>query len=509
MTTLQAADIQEITRKFKQLDEKITHYSSVLGLANWDQRTKAPKKGRPIFAKALGTLSTEAFKLTVSEEMGQYIEFLTQEEVYNKLDDVTKASLRERKGEYEKSKSIPSDFYNEYVVLMSTANNAWEDARANNDFSHYLPYLEKMVEMKRKFAEYYGYEGHPYNALLDEYEPGLTVDKLDPLFAKLRESSIALLKRIQDSKDKPNGAIFEQDYDIEAQKKFNAFILPKLGYDLEAGRLDETTHPFALAINTGDVRITTRYMKDNVRSAIFGTIHETGHALYEQGVNPSYEGTVIRRGASFGIHESQSRFLENVVGRSREFWAHFYKDLQETFPAQLSDVSLDDFYRAVNIVEPSFIRVEADELTYNMHIMIRYELEKGLIGGEIEVKDLPKVWNEKMEEYLGVTPPTDTLGVLQDVHWSHGGFGYFPSYSLGNLYAAQILNTILKQNPNFFEEIEAGNFSSIREWLRENIHQYGKLYTPDELIQKVTGEALNADYLVSYLEEKYSNIYNI
>jgi carboxypeptidase Taq len=231
--------------------------------------------------------------------------------------------------------------------------------------------------------------------------------------------------------------------------------------------------------------------------------------MYEQGVNAEYEGTVIRRGTSFGIHESQSRFLENMVGRSKEFWTYFYKDLQNHFPNQLNDVSLDDFYRATNRVDASLIRVEADELTYNLHIMIRYEIEKALFGGEIEVKDLPKVWNQKIEDYLGITPPTDTLGVLQDIHWSFGGFGYFPSYSLGNLYAAQILYTFLKEMPDFFDKIEQGDFMAIREWLKENIHQHGKLYSPNELIVKVTGEELDAKYLIQYLEEKYSEIYQL
>jgi carboxypeptidase Taq len=502
-------NIQTTIEQFKTLDEKISHYTNILGLLNWDARTGAPKKGKPIFAKAKGTLSTEMFKLSVSQEMGEYLEKLSKPLVNERLDDVTKACVRVRKAAYDKSKRIPPEEYTEYVVLMSNANDAWEEARANNDFSNFQPFLEKMVATKQKFAEYYGYEGHPYNALLDDFEPGLTVEKLDPLFADLRKSSIDLLVRIQNAENQPRKDIFEQKYDIDQQKAFNLFILPKLGYDMEAGRLDETTHPFALGINTGDVRITTRYDEDNVRMAIFGTIHETGHGLYEQGVNPDFEGTVIRRGASFGIHESQSRFLENMVGRSEVFWSYFYEDFKSYFPDQLSNVPLDEFYRAINRVDPSFIRVEADELTYNLHIMIRYEIEKGLIGGDIEVQDLPQIWNEKMEEYLDITPPTDKLGVLQDVHWSQGGFGYFPSYSLGNLYAAQLLSTIKQEMPELYEDIKQGEFMKIREWLRENIHQYGKLYTPAQLIKKLTGEDLNAKYLVDYLEEKYSKVYTI
>jgi carboxypeptidase Taq len=510
MTTITNETVAKTIEKFQKLDEKICDYTSILGLVNWDSRTGAPKKGKTLFAKSKGTLSTEVFNLSISKEMGEYLELLSKPEVYEGLDEVTKSCVRVRKQTYDKSKSIPSELYNEYVVAVSNSTDAWEEAREKDDFTLFQPHLEKMVAFKRKFIEYYGFKGdHPYNALLDDFEPGLTVEQLDPLFADLREKSILLLKRIQESPNQPRKDIFEKKYSIDEQKKFNRFILPQLGYDLDAGRLDETVHPFALGINTGDVRITTRYDEDNVRMAIFGTIHEVGHALYEQGVNPNYEGKVIRRGASYGIHESQSRFLENMVGRSKEFWSYFLNDFKTYFPEQLSELSLDEFYRAINFVEPSLIRVEADELTYNLHIMIRYEIEKGLIGGEIEVKDLPEIWNNKLQDYLGISAPNNKLGVLQDVHWSQGSFGYFPSYSLGNLYAAQILNTIKTEMPDFYDSIQAGDFMKIREWLRVNIHQYGKLYTPNELIQKVTGEELNAQYIVDYFEEKYGDIYGI
>jgi carboxypeptidase Taq len=303
--------------------------------------------------------------------------------------------------------------------------------------------------------------------------------------------------------------VFDGSFDIAQQEKFNLHILPSLGYDLEAGRLDVTAHPFACTINVGDVRITTRYLDVNPKSSLFATIHEAGHAIYEQGINPDYEGTGISSGVSLGIHESQSRFLENMVGRSEAFWERYLKDYQSFFPGKFDNVSFRDFYRSVNIVQPTFIRVEADEVTYNLHIMIRYELEKGLVAGTLEVKDLPKLWNEKMREYLGVEPPTDTLGVLQDVHWSYGSFGYFPTYSLGNLYSAQIRHTIRKQFPDFYDLIRNGEFSTIREWLRENIHRHGAVYTPSELIERVTGEPLNPDYLVEYFEEKYSDVYRL
>jgi carboxypeptidase Taq len=493
--------------QFKELDEKITHLSTVSALVGWDQKVMAPKKGRMLFSKASSTLETEIFKLMISKEMGDYLFELSANQ--DNLDEVTNARIRERKLYYDKYKTIPTDLYQEYSTLTSEANLVWEEARANNDFNHYLPYLERIIEMKRKFAELYEYENHPYDALLGEFEPGLTVEKLDPLFAELRQVSVELLKKIQNSSIKTPEEIFGKTYDVEKQKEFNKYLLPIIGFDMDAGRLDETTHPFAQSMNTGDVRITTRYLEDNVRSAIFGTIHEAGHGIYEQKINKDFEGTVLRSGTSFGIHESQSRFLENMIGRSKEFWNYFYPTLQSYFKEQLEETTVNDFYQAINTVKPTFIRVEADELTYNLHIMIRYEIEKGLIAGEIEVKDLPTIWNNKMEEYLGITPSTDSEGVLQDVHWSFGGLGYFPSYTLGNLYAAQILNTIERDMPEFYQNIESGKFELINNWLTTKIHQFGSLISANELIVKVTGEELNSKYLADYLNTKYSKIYNL
>ncbi|RDI45912.1 carboxypeptidase M32 [Falsibacillus pallidus] len=509
MKTTTISNVKEAIIRFKELDEKICHLNDILSLVSWDQKTKAPKKSASIFASAIGTLSTETFKLAISDEMTELLEYLSLDENSAELELEMAAAVRERKAHSRKLAKIPEAMYKEYSILVSRANAVWEEAREKSDFSIFEETLGKIVSYTKKFIELYGYEGHPYNALLEDYEPGLTVEKLDPLFAELRTRSVALLDRLKRKGAEPAVDFLEADYEIEKQKEFNSFIVPKLGFDMAAGRLDESAHPFAQPINTGDVRLTTRYRLNNMRTAIFGTIHESGHGMYEQGINPDYEGTVLREGASFGIHESQSRFYENFIGRSSSFWNHFYPKLQEHFPEQLKDVELDAFCRGINQVAPSFIRVEADELTYNLHIMVRYEIEKGLFDGSIEVKDLPKVWNEKMNEYLGITPPNDSLGVLQDVHWSFGGFGYFPSYSLGNLYAAQIYYTLKKEHPELESFIEKGELSFIREWLRERIHQYGKLFTPNELIVKATGEELNASYLMNYLEEKYSRVYKL
>jgi carboxypeptidase Taq len=504
----QLENLQTILQQFKELDETMTHYSDLLSLAGWDQQVKAPSKGKAYFSKVRGTLSTELFRLGTSNQMQHLLNALSKPEVQRQLDEPTKAAVREHQREYDKNKKIPESLHKEFTIHTSNARTVWEQARKDNNFEQFRPTLERTVEFVRQYAELYGYEKHPYDALLDNYEPGLTVEQLDEIFRTLREKTVNLLQRIRSSSNQPRD-VFEGGFDVSQQEKFNLFLLPLLGYDLDAGRLDVTAHPFACTINVGDVRITTRYFENDPKSSLFATIHEAGHAIYEQGVNPDYEGSVISGGVSLGIHESQSRFLENMVGRSEAFWERYFDDYKSFFPGKFENVSLSDFYRSVNIVSPTFIRVEADEVTYNLHIMIRYEIEKGLVDGTLEVKDLPKLWNEKMREYLGVEPPSDSMGVLQDVHWSYGAFGYFPTYSLGNLYSAQIRSTILKQFPNFYDLIRRGEFATIREWLREQIHRHGSVYLPSELIERVTGEALNPDYLVQYLEEKYTDVYGV
>lgn len=509
MSERKGASVERALQTFNELDRKIAHFSEILGVIHWDLQTKAPRKGKPLRSQAQGTLAKEVFQLSLSEDMGKCLNILSEPHVFAQLDEVTRAKVREHKRHYDKSKKIPPDEYQQFSILTAQAHDVWEEAKQKKDFSHFEPALRKIVDFQKRFIEYYGYEGHPYDALLDDYEPGFTVEKLDGLFAELRLKTVDLLKRIQRAADQPRAHIFNHPFDVHKQKAFSLYVLRHLGFDLEAGRLDESAHPFATGLNTQDVRITTRYAQNDMRSAIFGTIHECGHALYEQGIHPDFEGTILREGASMGIHESQSRLMENMIGRSKAFWTFFYAELQRTFPEALGHVELDDFLRAVNAVEPSLIRVEADELTYHLHIIVRYEIEKALIGGDIDVSDLPHVWHDKMEKYLGVTPENDAVGVLQDVHWSLGSFGYFPSYALGNLYAAQFLHQIKKDIPDFYANIESGNFRPIREWLRNEIHQYGKLYSPAELIKKVTGEELNAAYLTDYLVDKFTEVYRL
>lgn len=495
--------INEVEKQFLQLVKKMDHYREAISLMNWDLRTGAPRKGIEQRSETIGLLSTELFQLSTSKQMEEYINELEHAE----LSEITKKTVLECKKEFERNKKIPEHEYQEFVILQAKSEAIWEEAKERADFQTFSPYLEKIVTITKRFVDYWGYEGHPYNRLLDDYEPGMTIHTLDQVFGQLREQLVPIVQQVQDSRAKPKTDFLFQEFPVGKQRAFSQTILKQLGYDFEAGRLDETVHPFAITINRHDVRVTTKYDRKDFRTAIFGTIHECGHAIYEQNISADLIGTPLCDGTSMGIHESQSLFFENFIGRNRSFWQHHYEQLKNHSSGQFADVSLDEFYRAINVAGPSLIRIEADELTYPLHIIVRYELEKAIFSDEIAVKDLPGIWNEKMEEYLGVRPRHDGEGVLQDVHWSAGLFGYFPSYALGYLYAAQLKATMDKSIANFDELLATGEIEPIRTWLTKNIHQYGKLKTPAEIIQDVTGENINSAYLVRYLRQKYGEIY--
>ncbi len=498
-------NIETLVKEFNAYVAEMKYYQQASGVLGWDLRTGAPKKAINERSKVLSMLAGKSFEMSTSDKMGDFIKALDDADG---VDAITKASVKECKRNYDKSKKIPKDRFKEYILLKSKSESVWEEAREKNDFEMFRPYLEKVVEFQKEFVEYLGYEGNKYNTLLDNYEIGMTVDKVDELFGELKKNLVPLVKAINESGYEPK-KFFDNEFDVAKQKEFCKYILKEMNYDFDAGRLDESVHPFTIGITPGDVRVTTRFSPTNFEGALFGTIHEGGHALYEQNVSPELIGTVLCRGTSSGIHESQSRFWENIVGRSKAFWSRYLGELAKYFPEQAKGFTLDDFYRGTNKVNASMIRVEADECTYNLHIMLRYELEKQLINGEIEVKDLPSLWNDKMEEYLGIRPKTDSEGVLQDMHWSGGMFGYFPTYALGNLYSAQIYNAIKKEIPDFNELVAKGDFEKIFGYLKENIYRHGKLLKPNEIIKNISGEELSGKYLAAYLEEKYKDIYNI
>ncbi|WP_057763944.1 carboxypeptidase M32 [Cytobacillus praedii] len=499
--------VKLVEKEFLDYVKKMEAYKEALGLIYWDLRTGAPKQGVEQRSEVIGMLSTDVFKMSTSEEMESYITELSSNEL--NLSEITKKTLLECKKEYDLNKKIPAEEYKEYVILQSKAESVWEEAKAKSDFEMFRPYLEKLVAMTKRFIQYWGFEGNKYNTLLDMYESGVTVEVLDQVFGQLREKIVPLVHSISQSDQKLETNFLFEHFPKEKQREFSLEILKQMGYNFNAGRLDETVHPFATGLNPGDVRVTTKYDENDFRTAVFGTIHEGGHALYEQNISTDLIGTPLCDGTSMGIHESQSLFYENFVGRHYSFWKKNYDLLKEYSEGQFDQVSLDDFYRAINESKPSLIRIEADELTYPLHIIIRYEIEKGLFNDELEVKDLPKIWNEKYEQYLGVKPENDGQGVLQDVHWSGGSFGYFPSYALGYMYAAQLKNAMIKDLPNYDQLVEEGNLLPIKEWFTDHIHKYGKMKKPLDILKDVTGEELNANYLIDYLYEKYSNVYQL
>ena len=496
--------INELKKKLSE----ISKYNQVMSLMNWDLETGAPEKSFKHSSGTLGEISAQIYRMETSEEIGNLINKLNEEKEYSSLSEDDKRIVKIVKKEYERTKKLPEDFVKDFTELTSLAQKYWVDARENNDFSIFQPYLEKIVKMSIQEAEYFGYVENRYDALLDMYEPGMKTEELKKIISDLKPKLVNFVQELTEKGTKPREDFLFEKYDVDKQKAISMKALEIMNYDFNAGRLDIAAHPFTIRINPGDVRITTRYQENDIRDSFFSTIHEGGHALYEQGISNEFADTPLYDAASMGIHESQSRYWENILGRSYDFWKFFYPEMQKTFD-QLKDISLDDFYNAINVVEKSLIRVDADEVTYNLHVMLRFEIEEALINERIKVEELPKIWNEKMKEYLDIVPENDSVGVLQDVHWSHGSFGYFPSYMLGNLFSAQFYNKMKNDIPNYNKKIEDGELSKILDWLRSNIHKYGKKYEPNELLEKVTGEKLNADYFMDYLKEKYSKIYKI
>ena len=483
----------------------IEHYRNVGGLMYWDMTTGMPENAAEGRAETMSFMQMQAHNLSVAKEIHDFIKFFEKNE--EKLDFVQKRMLHELKKNYEKEKIFPEAFIKEFSLAASRGQLAWEKAKNEDDFEIFKPALEKIVELTKRSIEYKGYKVNKYDALLDDYEAGLTVEKLDKVFEELRDGIVTILKKINNSETKISNAFEGKEFPKENQKRFCMKILNAMGFNFKSGRMDETEHPYTLDMTNKDVRITNHYYLNDFTSAMFSAIHEGGHGLYEQNIPDSLDGTGLNAAASMAIHESQSRFYENIIGRSKAFCGYLYEEAKKEFPNQFENITEEAFYNTINKVQPSLIRTEADELTYSIHVIIRYEIEKLLINDKIEVSDLPRVWNEKYKEYLGVEPTSDKVGVLQDMHWSDGSFGYFPSYALGNLYGAQMLNEMLKDFPNVYDEIAEGDLGAVDEWLKENVHECGNLYDPSDLIKRITGEELQAKYFIEYLDNKYKEIY--
>jgi carboxypeptidase Taq len=499
---------EEQFQELKTRVHEIFDLQRASALLGWDQQTYMPPGGAENRGQQLATLQTIAHEKSVSEEIGRLLDVLQPYVAQLDPDSFEARLVRVVKRNYDREVKVPGQWVMEFSMVTTAAYEAWGKARAENNFPLFQPHLEKVLDLAHRYAGYFAPYDHAYDPLVDIFEPGLKTADIKAIFDTLRPQQVALLKQIAGQPQVDN-TFMHLRYDEQKQWDFGVEIITKMGYDWNRGRQDKTLHPFTTGFGWGDVRITTRVYPDFLAPALFGTLHETGHAMYELGSDRSLDRTPLLGGPSSGIHESQSRMWENMVGRSLPFWQHFYPRLQEVFPSQLGNLPLEAFYKGINKVQPSLIRVEADEATYNLHIMLRMELEIALMEGKLAVKDLPEVWNARFQEYLGITPPNNSQGVLQDVHWSGGMIGYFPSYALGNLIAAQLWELINRDIPDLPEQIRRGEFAPWLAWLREKIHVHGSKFEPQELIQKVTGSKIDPAPFMRYLTAKYSKIYGL
>ncbi len=478
---------------------------SVLG---WDERTYMPRGGSAHRADQLAMISGLTHEKFTDPRIGELLSILEESDLAGDQDTPEAANIRETRHDYDRYTKLPRELVEEIAKTTTLAQGEWVIARKNKDFKHFLPWLEKVLALTIRKAEAYGYEGEPYNALLDEYEKGMTVKQVSATFESLRVELVKLLTKIREAPKRPDVSIVERDYDVGLQKIFGESVAQAMGYSFETGRLDITTHPFCSGIGPGDTRITTRYNPKRLNDALFGIMHEAGHGLYEMGLEKEANfGTPMGESASLGIHESQSRMWENQVGRSKPFWRHFFPQAQRLFRDSLGGVKLDDFYAAINNVAPSYHRVEADEATYNLHILLRYELERAIVKGDLKPADVPGEWDKRFKDYFGIEVDNVANGCLQDVHWSAGLMGYFPTYSLGNLHSAQFFAKALEDMPDLMDQFERGVFENLREWLRENIHKHGTRYRANKLCEKVTGKPLSHKPLMDYMYAKFSDIY--
>jgi carboxypeptidase Taq len=500
---------KELIEELYGLTREITTLNSCISILDWDERTYMPPKGSENRANQMSLLAGMVHDRLTSSRIGEIITELTDNGVNPADDNIDSANLREIKRIYDKAVKVPKSLVEELSRTITLSQRAWQEAREKCDFAAFKPWMEKIVKLKRQEAEAVGYEGTPYNAMLDNFEPGASTEQIAKVFARLRDELVDLIGRIKSSGNGPDRSIITRDYAIDRQQKFGMEAAAAIGFDFESGRLDLTVHPFCTGFGPGDIRITTRYNKNHFSGAFFGIMHEAGHGIYEQGLPDEHYGTPCGDSTSLGIHESQSRMWENMVGRSKSFWKHFFPKAQSTFPDALKNVTLDQFHFAVNDVRPSYIRVEADEATYNLHILLRFELESAFFNGDIGIDDVPSIWNEKFEKYFGIKPPDDKEGCLQDVHWSAGLIGYFPTYTLGNLYAAQFFAKAGEDLGDLDAQFAAGDFSQLLGWLRKNIHERGQRYRAEDLVRKVTGKPLSHQPLMEYLNAKFGQLYGI
>lgn len=503
---------QELLDRLYALDRQNRHWAHISALLQWDQETYLPPAGVEDRSEQVALLEARLHEGQTNPELGRLLGALGST-AKNPLGDETlqpvdRNFLRVLRKSYDRATCLPAELVTAAAKAEALSQAAWVQARKQNNFALFAPHLQTMIDFAKQKARLWGFEEVPYNGLLDLHESGMTVDTIDGVFTPLRRELTALTRKIATRRPAERDFL-DRDYPVDQQDQFGRDLMKALGFEVPRGRLDLSAHPFTTTVGSDDIRITTRYFPKNILSGLFSIIHETGHALYEMGFDPKLRGTSLADGASMGIHESQSRLWENVIGRSLPFWEGQFPRLQDRFSEQLKGISAQAFYRGVNDVHPSLIRVDADEVTYSLHIILRYELEKRLFAGELSVQDLPRAWNALMVELLGLEPETDAEGVLQDVHWSMGAFGYFPSYALGNLYGLQMWETLKKDIPDIDDHIRCGRFDVPLGWFRDRVHRLGAQLLPLELIEAVTGKAPGSGAFIEYLTKKYSPLYDL
>ncbi len=493
-------------QKLERRLEETSRLGGIMGILHWDQEVIMPHGAAESRARQMGVLAGTIHEKSTDPEMGKLLDALDKENSFNGFEQ---CNIREARREYDMETKVPKELVMEMAELSSKGHQVWVKARSENKFSDFAPILKQLVELKKRWAEYVSPELPPYDANIDLYERGATMAKITPVFETLKSELIPLIRDIQESDYKPDSSFLSGNFPVEKQEALGRRISEEMGFAFDRGRMDVSVHPFCGGSHPTDVRITTRYRTDNFIESLYAVIHETGHGLYEQGRMEEGRDLPVSEALSMGIHESQSLFWERMIAQSPGFCNRYLPLISETFPEIFKSVSNEQLYEAVNVSEPSFIRVEADEVTYPMHVILRYEIEKGLFDGSVEIDTLPELWNSKMKEYLGIEPPSDALGVLQDTHWSGAAFGYFPSYTLGAIYASQFYKTLQQEKPDLENEIKTGNLATIRQWLNKKIHEKGRLHSVDDLVKQVTGDDLNPAVFLDYLKKKYRKIYRL
>jgi len=499
--------MSEVLKKFKEYLDVMSYYEHAGNQLYWDMQTQTPDKGYENKVDTLTFFSSKQFEMSTAKEYGEMLEKLSRPEEFDNLDDGMKITVKRRKRDYDKFINVPAQFHEEMVREQAVAQRAWEKAKRASDYSLFSPHLKNLIEMTKQLAGYTDPGKEIYDVLVNEYEEGMDSETVDRLFEDMKAGLRPLLQKIME-KPEPDKSVFEGEYPVHRQKELGAFLLDYMGFDKEAGVMGESEHPFTMGFGPKDVRVTNHYHEDNAIDPIFSIIHEGGHAIFEQSVDEKYEKTDVAQINLLGLHESQSRFFENILGRNINFWKPIYDKVGEYLP-KFKEISLEQFEREINHVVPSFVRTEADELTYGFHIILRYEIEKAIFRDGVDVEELPKLWNEKMEELLGVVPENDALGILQDTHWAGGSFGYFPTYLLGTIYDGMFLEALEEEMGPVDAVLASGNVKKITKWLQENIHKHGSMYTSAEVVKRICKKDISAEPIIRHFTKKYTELYDL